>query len=748
MSRRDLTEEMLADLRYPMARAPLHLSPDGAMLAVSSQGRRRRGGPNDNSGLAPVGVPHETLQGRVLVVDTASGRAWEPFPRHVASWAGQWSPDGSMLAAFVQRDEQPDEWPGLGIWHRGSGTSTTLRQAPVRPFFGFEVPRWTPDSRSVVVKLAPTPRPGDADTRMPSDGNSPGVTVFSFDPDGEAEATQLPGFAERHRCDLGAVNVASGDVRRLAVGWPLTGWKVAPDGHAVAVLRHASARPERQQFFYDLAVVPMDGGAPRTVVSAIPQGYGIGFNWSPDSTWIAYVTEERGEPGRLFLAGADGSAEPVELTDRAGLDLLRRPLDRSYEAPLWSRDGERVVLADRRGYREFSTDGGAGRAVESPADKQTLGWVYRPTEPTLWAPEPGCRLEISRDLAAKNLAVVRLDTESGERTPLCETEANWWSPPFGMEAAPDGSAVYLLLEAADHPPEVWRFGGDFRHGRRLYSFSAGLDRVAMGRGRLIGWRVPDGGKRQGAVLLPPGYEEGHPVPLIVDVYGGVRASHLVHSFGGGALTIPTGQLLAARGYAVLCPDLPLTDHDPMRQLPGLVLPAVNRLIELAIADPRRLGAMGHSYGGYCVLALLTQTDVFRPAVCSAGPVDLVSHYGTLTSQGDPMWTGWAETGQGRIGGSLWEKRDSYIENSPLFYLDRVTTPLLLVSGTAIPGEAAQAGEAFNGLRRLGKKVELRLYHGEDHSPLKWSEDSYRDRSARVLSWFDAHLRSDRPAAAE
>jgi len=185
--------------------------------------------------------------------------------------------------------------------------------------------------------------------------------------------------------------------------------------------------------------------------------------------------------------------------------------------------------------------------------------------------------------------------------------------------------------------------------------------------------------------------------------------------------------------------MPLADRDPLRQLPGQVLPAIDHIVEMGIADPDRIGLMGQSYGGYCTLALLTQTRRFRAGISVAGMTNLTSLYGALTEKGYSRMLGWAESEQGRMGGSLWARRDDYIENSPLFYADRVDTPLLLVSGTAWQGEAAQSGEAFSALRRLGKRVELRLYEGEDHWPGAWSEHSYEDLCERVLGWLAEYL---------
>ena len=200
-------------------------------------------------------------------------------------------------------------------------------------------------------------------------------------------------------------------------------------------------------------------------------------------------------------------------------------------------------------------------------------------------------------------------------------------------------------------------------------------------------------------------------------------------------------LYASHGYAVLLPDIPLGPRDARRGIPRSVLPAVNRVVELGIADPARIGVMGQSYGGYSVLALITQTDMFAAAVCSAGAVNLTSFYGALTTTGDTKWLGWSESGQARLGGCLWENRDAYIENSSLFYLDRVSTPLLLLSGDDDPGAFTQASETFSALRRLGQRVELRNYKGEGHAPPGWSEPNLRDVLDRTVAWFDEHMKT-------
>jgi dipeptidyl aminopeptidase/acylaminoacyl peptidase len=219
-------------------------------------------------------------------------------------------------------------------------------------------------------------------------------------------------------------------------------------------------------------------------------------------------------------------------------------------------------------------------------------------------------------------------------------------------------------------------------------------------------------------------------------------SNEVHDFGLGTLGARTQnmQLLATRGYAVLSPDAPLGVGTPMVDLVKTVLPGVEKVIELGIADPERLGVMGRSYGGYSTLGLITQTNRFRAAVSWAGFGNYSSMYGVILPDGRAIWHEWAETGQGGMQGTPWEYRERYIENSPQFYLNRIQTPLFLAAGTADTAVAPHLSEdVFVGLRRLGKEVAYARYEGEPHEIFKIPNQI--DFWNKLISWFDKHLKA-------
>ncbi|HEX5602211.1 MAG TPA: prolyl oligopeptidase family serine peptidase, partial [Pyrinomonadaceae bacterium] len=195
---------------------------------------------------------------------------------------------------------------------------------------------------------------------------------------------------------------------------------------------------------------------------------------------------------------------------------------------------------------------------------------------------------------------------------------------------------------------------------------------------------------------------------------------------------------SSRGYAVLLPDTPLAVGTPVQDLAKTVLPAVDKAIEMGVADPDRLGVMGTSYGGYSTLALIVQTTRFKAAMMDVGFGNLTSHYGVMLKNGMPFGVAWAEEGQGRMGGPPWQFPERYIQNSPAFFLNKIETPLLISHG-AMDVSPYHADEIFVGLRRLGKKVAYVRYENEGHG-IEYPSNRI-DHWNRIFKWFETHLRS-------
>jgi dipeptidyl aminopeptidase/acylaminoacyl peptidase len=222
------------------------------------------------------------------------------------------------------------------------------------------------------------------------------------------------------------------------------------------------------------------------------------------------------------------------------------------------------------------------------------------------------------------------------------------------------------------------------------------------------------------------------------VYAGDMGSRARSAFGLTGIPSYNMQMLATRGYVVLWPDIPVHVGSPMLDLLKAVTPAVDRAIELGVADPERLGVMGQSGGGYSTLALLVQTHRFKAGVMSAGFGNLTSLYGAMHEDGTDAWTRWLEHGTGAMGAPLWEAPQRYLQNSPVFYLDKVETPLLMEAGTADVTITPYSDEVFVGLTRLHKDVTYLRYANEGH--VLMSNANIADYWSRVVDFLDEHLK--------
>lgn len=714
----DIDPDPLPEPQSLPGRVPFHLSPDGRTLAVTviepHHSRTSRGH------TSPRGVSTYLDGSRVVLVDTATGETREPFPAGSTSWGPQWSPDGRSLAALIEHEGPPC----VVVWDVASGSVRFFWDARVTSGFEYEIARWMPDGKRLVVKLAPE-GPGSAEAAASVERHSPSIEVLSYDPALAKEQAGTPvdaEFREGSWGDLGLLDADSGEVRRLALGWEFDTFRVAPDGKAIAVLRTVSdpENPVRQAM--DLVVIEVKDGQTRQVAPRVMAGIGYGclFNWSPDSRRIAFYHIEEGRPSQLWVVAADGSSPPGLTSGDADLEL---PEDEYYHPPRWSVDGLRLYVLWRAIW-VFDLDGGAYQRIAPDLGRLLRSWVQPPNRLTLQPIDGRFVLMTTTDRETKKDGLARIELETGEGELLSEFDHMWqdhvWGreEPWAMELAADGSVCYLAEQGSDHPPRVWRLRPPFRTGEVLLALPPDTRALKLGTVRLIEYRtVASGSKTRRAILtLPSGYREGERLPVVVNVYHGAAISGWVYRLDTAAHT------WARRGYACLRPDISFGEPGLLRHLAGEVVPAVNHLIDLGIADPERVCLFGHSRGGYDALALVTQTGVFCAAVVSAGLANL------------------ATVGFGmedyRCPGTVWEHRDDYIENSPFFYLDRVRTPVLLISGTAEMAEEMEARRTYAALRRLGKRVELRLYRDEDHSPEGWTAPSRRDVESRIREWFD------------
>lgn len=264
--------------------------------------------------------------------------------------------------------------------------------------------------------------------------------------------------------------------------------------------------------------------------------------------------------------------------------------------------------------------------------------------------------------------------------------------------------------------------------------------------RQIEYTSLNGEKLKAQLILPPDYDSERTYPVITEVYPGWVISSTPHpSHELNFLNPLNFQLAAAQGYVVLQPSIPLQPEgeadDPILKLLNGVLPAVEKAIALGIADPDRLYLMGQSFGGYAVYGLITQTHRFKAAVSLAGFANLVSMYGAFDprfryrrdAHEDCFHGALMESGQAAMGNPPWKDLGRYLRNSPIFAVDRVQTPLMIIQGDVDYVPIQQGEEFFASLYRQGKRAEFVRYWGEGH--VLSSPANIKDMWERIFAWF-------------
>jgi dipeptidyl aminopeptidase/acylaminoacyl peptidase len=669
-----------------------------------------------------------------------------------SNWGPTWSPDGKAIAFFSDRSGQPRPW----LWEIATGELHEAAEVLAVPRgYGVDQIRWTPDGKKLLLKTPPEgmdlggsadgatsapPEPADA-----RDGAQSTVTVYRSPV--QAKAAGLPDTrgnegTGKFEVDLALVDIGSRAVERIVRGSkPLEYW-VSPDGRrlAFANLKRFGARAAGLfENVVDVVVVPLEGGAGRVVASDVGQATGFAVSWSPDGKALAYTTSQ----GECYVISAEGG-------ERVRCQVARREF--GDRAPLWDGASRCVYLHDRASIWRASRSDGTAQLLARIPDRTIVQIVATGGGGTnmgrvgggghLWSPDSGQSIVVStHDPETKRVGFRRVDLISGASSVLFEEDKYYGLPVFSnvnTDVSADGRSMVYVAQDARHAEDVWLVSGDLRQPRRVTRLNPEFGRYASGASRLIAWRGPEGQTLRGGLLLPAGHQPGRRCPLVVVVYGGNTPSDDVNRFGFTNFASGTFnmQLFATRGYAVLVPDAPLRAGTPLPDLANAVMPGVDKVIELGIADPDRLGVMGHSYGGYGVMCLLVQTPRFKAAVVRSGFADLVGLYGIMRPDGSDGGVEWAEV-QGGMRGGPWQFRDRYVQNSPIFFLDRVATPLLLVHGAS--DNPFLADEIFVGLRHLGKEIVYANYGGEGHMQANWSHANRLDSISRIINWFDSHL---------
>lgn len=264
-----------------------------------------------------------------------------------------------------------------------------------------------------------------------------------------------------------------------------------------------------------------------------------------------------------------------------------------------------------------------------------------------------------------------------------------------------------------------------------------------GTAALFHWQTFKGKQSEGILYKPENFDATKKYPLLIYFY-----EELSDGLNSYIPPAPTASRLnisffVSRGYVVFAPDIKYTVGHPGQSAYDYIVSGAKALLQNKWIDGDRIGIQGQSWGGYQVAQLITMTTMFKAAWAGAPVANMTSAYGGIRWESGNNRQSQYEKGQSRIGATLWQRPDLYIENSPLFHLPKVKTPLVIMSNDADGAVPWYQGiELFTAMKRLGKPVWLLQYNGEAHNLVE--RRNRKDIQVREQQYFDWLLKDAAP----
>ena len=303
----------------------------------------------------------------------------------------------------------------------------------------------------------------------------------------------------------------------------------------------------------------------------------------------------------------------------------------------------------------------------------------------------------------------------------------------------NGSKMILRRCSVNEYPDAFFMDSDFKNEKRISNTNPQQNEYNWSTVELVDWVSYDGIPLQGLLYKPENYDEEKSYPLIVYYYE-LNSDELHNHYAPK----PTASVVhateyASAGYFVFIPDIRYRPGHPAKSAYDCIMSGTDKVLKLYPSiDSKRMGLQGQSWGGYQTAQMITMTNRYAAAMAGAPVSNMISAYGGIRWESGLNRQFQYEKQQSRIGATLWEAPELYIENSPIFNLPKVKTPLLIMSNDedgAVPWY--QGIELFTGLKRLGKPCWMLNYNGDKHNLMK--NANRIDLSIRMRQFFDHYL---------
>jgi dipeptidyl aminopeptidase/acylaminoacyl peptidase len=485
--------------------------------------------------------------------------------------------------------------------------------------------------------------------------------------------------------------------------------------------------------YEDIYIISLEDGARRKLIEKSRNGatlspggtYLLTFN-AQDYNWYAYrvsdglKTNLTAKLGVKFYDETNDTPEPAPSLGSAG----------------WTDGDGSVLLYDRYDIWDVKPEGSGARNITNGLGrKQKLVFRYQRLDPDEKTINPAKPLLLSTtDDTTKATGYYRAQL-GGTADPA---KIAMLDKLFGsLIKAKNAETQVFTLQRFDEFPDLWVGDGRFANMIKVSNANPQQADYVWGKSELIDYVNADGKTLRAILTKPDDFDPSKKYPLMIYIYE--ELTNTLHRYmppaPGTSINLTR---FVSNGYVLLQPDIVYETGYPGKSAMKCVLPAIEQVVKQGYIDPERIGIQGHSWGGYEITYMITQTDIFRAVEAGASVVNMTSAYGGIRWGSGMSRAFQYERSQSRIGAPPWERPLQFIENSPLFWIERVQTPYLTIHNDeddAVPWY--QGIEFFSAMRRLGKEAYMFNFNGEKHGLRERENQKYW--TVHLCEFFDHYL---------
>jgi dipeptidyl aminopeptidase/acylaminoacyl peptidase len=590
--------------------------------------------------------------------------------------------------------------------------------------------RFSEDGHRLFLGTAPPPTPPAAEGAPAPRG----VDLWHWQDPLIQPMQRVRAQQERNRNYRAVVHLA--DKRFVQLATP--DWPTVAQGEDAARAVATSELPYRKEMswdttYNDIAIVDLKTGQRQPALTHLRGNAPM----SPGGKYLLYFDEQ--EANWFTYRISDGAK--TNLTAKLNVKFWQEDHDSpslppAYGSAGWTKNDASVLIYDKYDIWEIKPDGTNPRMITNgDGRKSQIVYRYRTLDPEeRFIPTDKPLLLSSNDDRTESSGFYRIaynSTTAPEKIVTVDKS-------FGqLTKARNADRLVFTQARFDEFPDLWVSDTSFRDMKKVSNANPQQAEYVWGKAELTQYTNADGKTLRAILVKPDNFDPAKKYPLMVYIYE--ELSEGLHSYRapnpGTSINITR---YVSNGYVVLMPDIVYDTGYPGQSAEKCVIPAVQSVVAQGFIDPKRIGIQGHSWGGYQITYLITRTNMFAAVEAGASVSNMISAYGGVRWGTGMSRAFQYEKTQSRIGAPPWDAPLQFIENSPIFWVEKVHTPYLTIHNDeddAVPWY--QGIEFYSAMRRLGKEAYMFVYNGEPHGLRQ--RDNQKHWTVHMDEYFDHYL---------